>query len=99
MDEESESGSEKTPTGVTMKKRKHVMPTSNRCTVCFKAFASQPAAKVHYERVHMDWTTECEVCKKRVKKNLYLKVHLPKHRLRDEISVERIVSEVDSFLF
>lgn len=99
MDEENESGSEKVSTDVTTKKRKHAMPTSNRCTVCFKAFASHAAAKLHYERVHLDWTAECEVCKKRVKKNLFIKVHLAKHRQRGEISVERIVSKVDYFRF
>ncbi|XP_055296715.1 zinc finger protein 26-like [Sitodiplosis mosellana] len=91
LDGKSEGDSQKSSTAVTAKKRTHVGPTSNRCTVCFKAFASHQFAKLHYERVHMDWTTECEVCQKRVKKNLYIKVHLAKHRLRGEISVERIL--------
>lgn len=56
-------------------------------------------AQLHYRRVHMDWTTKCEVCQKGVKKNIYFR-HLAKHRSNDEISIERIVSKlIFSYLF
>lgn len=88
----SDDAPKESPT-VKVKKRKHTLPTTNRCNVCYKAFSSQQSAQVHYRRVHMDWTVECEVCKKSVKKNLYIKLHLNKHRINGEMTTERYVSD------
>lgn len=90
---DSDDNSQKLPATVTTKKHKNPMPNSNRCNVCFRTFSTHKFALLHYRRVHMDWTINCEVCNKRVKKNLYISVHLAKHRLNGEISVERIVSK------
>lgn len=79
-------------TAPNTKNRVHKFPTSNRCNVCYKAFSSQQTAELHYRRVHMDWTVNCEICNKPVKKNLYLNIHLKAHRVNGEISIERIVS-------
>ncbi|XP_031628314.1 zinc finger protein Xfin-like [Contarinia nasturtii] len=88
----SEAKSPKSPRSPkSPKTRKNASPTSNRCTKCYKTFSTRMFAALHYRRVHMDWTTKCEVCHKMVKKNVYLAVHLKKHRINGEISADRML--------
>lgn len=39
----------------------------------------------------MDWTVKCDVCQKRMKKNLFVG-HLNEHRQRGDITEDKFVS-------